>query len=289
MLATAAVEFIWSEAAIPLLGLGIFLAIIVRGQSRPTRAGSLVVLTLLVTGWLFAEALVWRQQWPSMLRAADSYAYRPPEWEWTALLVLTYAGVLTLAASLRLLAAGRRELGWACAGSAFILFGAWTAIVNYAAMLGVVTASMAAVAVWADSRSRWNPPRPAARRDTTARVLAISAASLVIVLWLLLAAAWAFFAGSSGDLCQCWAQQPDSWHWTAEILIALAGSAGIAVMLGGWLRRNRALLVVASVVAASALAGWLVFYVPALGLPNEGTVAPVAAGRSIALPETGWT
>lgn len=289
MFTVAGVEPIWSELAIPLVGLGLFLTIIARGQSRPTRAASLVVLTLLLVGWLCAEALVWRQQWPSMLRAAVSYADQPPGWEWTALLVLTYAGVVVLAASLRLLAAGRRELGWACAGSAFILFGVWTAIVNYAAVLGVVTASIAAGAVWADSRPKRTRLPPAARRDTTARVLAISAASLVIVLWLLLATAWAFFAGSSGDLCQCWAQQSGSWQWTAEILVAVAGSVGIAVLVGGWLRRNRAVLVVASVVAATALAAWLVFYVPTVGLPNEGTVAPATVGRSSALPATGWT
>ena len=286
MLVFAGALPVWTEFAVPAVGLVLFAGIIARRQSRPTRAGSLVVLTLLLLGWLFAEGLVFRQQWPSMLRAADSYTYQPVPWEWTALLLLTYASVASLAISLRLSAQGRRGIGWACAGLAFTLFAVWTAIINYSVMLAVVCAAVAAVATWADTRPK-RSPRPSAAtttpRSPSARVLTVVAATLVVVLWLLYALAWAAAASIVGGyVCsQCWIADPGAWQYKAEIGLALVGGIGIAIAAAGWLKRNQTVLAAASVVAVTAFCGWLAFYVPNAGVRHEGTVMP-ALDHSVA-------
>ena len=194
-----------------------------------------------------------------MLRGTHAWATNPGAWRWTGLLLLAYAcvaAVAAVAASVRLFSSRRRRAGWAYGGIAVSLFAIWTAAVNYSSVLGLVAAGIAAPAIWAAPIVQRTPTvsTEPARTSGPTRVLTITAATLVIAFWVIAALFW--FVFRDGDnYCGCWADQPNAWQYTAEIVVALVGSLGIGVAAGAWLRHNPTVLVVGSIIAGCALGG----------------------------------
>jgi hypothetical protein len=243
-----------------------FVVIATAGQHRPTRVASLVVLTTLLGLWLFGEGLIWTKRSFTMLRGQYAWATDPNAWEWTALLAFAYATVVAVGASLRFFSSSRRALAWGCAGLAVALFAGWSVFVNYSAVIGVIAAGIALAAISADANQAQPPTEtstPSQRRSVTPRALVIAATTVVIAFWVIIAFLWFAFREGENVQCGCWADQRNAWQYSAQLLLALAGSGALAVTAGSWLKRSAASLVTGGTIALCSLAAWIGFYLSA--------------------------
>jgi hypothetical protein len=265
MVLLARIEPLWTEFAIPLLGIGLFAAVATAGTRRPARVMSLVVLTVLLGLWLFGEGLIWSKRWPSMIRGGPSWSSDSNAWQWSGLLALAYAAVVAVALSLRSFARARAQLGWWCAAVALAMFAAWTAVVEYWAPLGVIMAGVALAAVAFDAAGRRptgadiaSEPPP---RNAWARASAIVATTVLDAFWLIISLIWFVFREGENVQCNCWADQRDAWQYSAQLLVALVGSAGLGIAVRSGLKRNSIWLSAGSIAAVAAIVTWVGLYI----------------------------
>ena len=256
---------VWTEFAIPLVGIGLFVAVAgARQAPQPTHAGALVVLTVLLGGWLFGEGLVWRKRWPSMIRGGSAWATDPAAWQWVGLLVLAIAAVTLLGLSVRLFASSRPRRAWQAAALALLLFGRWSAVVRYSLVLGVIAAAVTLITLGAGQGLGARPGAWRPARGGRTRVATITATTVVAMVWISLAALWFLLEQGENVTCGCWADHRGAWQYTLELALALAGAMSLGVAVGSWLTRRHTRLAGGALLAVAALGGWVWLYLSAL-------------------------
>jgi hypothetical protein len=151
MLSSAALYPASTRLAVAVACLIAFALVTATRWDRPVPALPVAVLALIVVGWLFGATLVWGTGYVTKLRWAASWGYDGHAWQWSALLAVAVAGVLSLGLALRSFAHRQRDRARIFAAATGAAFLAWSVFVQYSVVLAVAVlaagvGSLAAVA-----------------------------------------------------------------------------------------------------------------------------------------------
>jgi hypothetical protein len=169
------------------IGIVAFAAVATVRHGRPIPTTAVVVLTGLVTAWLFASTLIWGTPYPTKIRWASAWIHHTGAWQWTVLLTVSYIGVLAVAASLRSFSQNRPKSGWTFVTLAFVSFTGWSAVVSFSVVVAAIAAgtglaalSAGAPAVRAEALTV-RPSSTGAPRPKPARIPIAIAATVAVL------------------------------------------------------------------------------------------------------------
>lgn len=248
----------------PLVAVVLFSTVASTGQGRRVPTGPFVVLVVLLGFWLFGVGLVWSDRWPSMVRSQSEWVNDTGAWEWDALLALGFVVVALAAASVRAFVQDRRARSLSLAGLALAGFAGWTAVVRYSVALALVLGGVAFCALvcpWHAVRTvnEDHVPVTSAGATGASRGLTVAGLTVVGMLWVSFALLLFLFREGENTVCHCWADNRDAWQYTAQLLIAVGGVAGLGATGAALLRRRRHRARAAGLLTVGTLLVWIAF------------------------------